>query len=85
MIVLAVDAAKKWCPMVRTVWQSPYSDVAVTVNTQEESYANPGCQGSGCMMWRWFETHVNDPASPGNLKKDNRAYGYCGLAGGIVA
>ena len=43
------------------------------------------CLGSGCMAWRWVETHVSGPmkddGAPGDLVPSSDTHGYCGLGG----
>lgn len=39
------------------------------------------CVGSGCMAWRWVETHIDNGEGRGELVPSTDTHGYCGLAG----
>ena len=45
----------------------------------------PKCQGSDCMVWRWypgrFVPSYKAPSIPGETPRDPPTVGYCGLAG----
>lgn len=71
------EAKEKWCPMARSTAGYVRGElIQAAVNTYEESYTNPNCMVSDCMMWRWdYEVDKwGDPVS-------NPVLGYCGLAG----
>lgn len=66
MIVTEEEAAKRWCPMVRTVAVGTGQMVSGNrvFRNKEERHDNPPvsrCIGSECMMWRWvgavFQRH----------------------------
>lgn len=73
MIDTQEDAAKKWCPFVRTVSNSVIGN---RDNPNDSTLTNfdtaSRCIGSACMAWRWSKK--SDP-------RDGDARGYCGLAG----
>lgn len=85
-----VDARAKWCPFARAHWSVGEGQPAEYQGNRffKEDGVTPdtgvSCLGSGCMAWRWVETHV-----PGPMKDDGAAdlvpssntHGYCGLAG----
>lgn len=40
------------------------------------------CAASKCMGWRWYRTHIHNPANPaGDLIPSTDTHGFCGLAG----
>jgi hypothetical protein len=62
------EAAKRWCPLARTV--SYAGDAVVAANRVATD--TPVCLGSACMAWRWShqDTGPSDPPT-----------GYCGAFG----
>ena len=92
--VYTTETAKlHWCPFIRkTVFrqdmESPRGESRTTVigigNALSDGERPGGfnCVAEHCMAWRWWTTHVNDPADPGgDLIESRDTYGYCGLAG----
>lgn len=55
----------------------------------DDPYPARWCTASGCMAWRWFETHVRNSETPhpipnvgpDELVLSGERYGFCGLAG----
>lgn len=70
------EARGKWCPAARN-----YGHEAGPFNrgAQGQADGSSPCIGSGCMAWRWAETHVGKPGEELRLTHDE--YGFCGLAG----
>ena len=67
MIVSDIDAADKWCPMMRL---ADKSGAVVNVDKHGLRSDETSCMGSDCMMWELSE------------KVDEFDYplGYCGLS-----
>lgn len=87
-----VDAKTKWCPMARQLGtligrrDETEDDRTVAMGSQNRGYVmgraldNCLCLASGCMMWRWVETSVNDGKGSEMVPSYN-THGYCGVAG----
>lgn len=82
----------KWCPFARAHWSGASGQDVYQGNrffAEDGITADPvsACLGSGCMAWRWVETHVSGPMKSdggADLVPSTDAYGYCGLAGNPI-
>lgn len=70
------DAKKKACPILPPdIFREPVND---GVSFRIERF--PLCIASGCMMWRYVETHIKDANGDLTILSGD-THGYCGLAG----
>jgi hypothetical protein len=75
------DAKTKWCPFARASNNSDdISGTTINRNFKGKPDIDCACLASGCMAWRWVDTHIKDDS--GNLTVlSGDTHGYCGLAG----
>ncbi len=78
------EAHTKWCPHVRTAWAMNAGDESASLCTANRGNTDSDCRcvASGCMAWRWVETHIK--SGTGDLVASGDTHGYCGLAGNPV-
>jgi hypothetical protein len=81
------DAKTKWCPFVRFIPETEFSQFASNraeseFNSKQSAQAATRCLASACMAWRWYRTNIRNPDDPtGDMLPSTRTHGYCGLAG----
>lgn len=75
--VSEAEARKKICPhLVPDIWREPRADNEMVYRVVD----HPRCLASGCMMWRYVETHIKD--ADGDLTAlSGDTHGYCGIGG----
>lgn len=69
-------ACGKVCPQRVPDMETEIADGLRISRPRNEAY----CVGARCMMWRWGDAHINNPAG-GDMIFSQNTHGFCGLAG----